>query len=512
MSESQQLSASPKHLGDYELIKLLSEGQLTRTYKAQKQSIGRTVLLNALKPAGYAEDEQREAFLADIRAKAAIDLPELATVYEASFEQDTIYYTREELMGETLEDLCMRGDRVLKPLEIAKMLQKISKVALTLKERNMATIPLSLSDIHLETYDEPRLSNQAVAGPLIEGAELQDRQLLGEALADLVILGEPAATRISALTNMMADPCQDPPLTWQHVHKLSTEVLSQLQDQGVIAEKAPAPPVAAKPQKKRKQEAPLAESDRGRTSMGIMIPLLCVALVGGGSYIAWKHFNQPEVAIPQRSVIVASDVFAPEDKKSLIFSVFEIDRHEVTLAEYEEFLQAINYLPATAKTAFDHPKQPSTKGDHTPLGWNEILSAAADAGSYNGRSISMDHPVTGVDWWDAYAYSRWKNRSLPTLAQFYAASSKARIGGLDWGPADAGGSESDIQGLTSNATEWLLPDDTASDRSPIYFSGSTLSADDQPDSNEDAALSERSYAGLERGFRTVGKPDPGSRD
>ncbi len=505
MNISQQQPALLECLGDYELTKLLSEGQLTQTYRAQQQSINRQVLLNVLKPAGYAEDEQREAFLADIRAKAATDLPELATVYDASFENDTIYYTREELKGETLEDLIMEGDRVLQPIAIAKILQKISTVALKLQDMQTATLPMGLSDVHLLSHDEPRLSNQAVAGPMIEGAELQDRQLLGEALGDLMILGLPAATRIAALTNMMADPYQDPPLTWKHVKKLSTEVIHQLEDQAATAE-IPAAAVSQKPRKKKKTEAPPSESDPGRTSIGLMIPALCVALVAGGAYAVWNYYNQPEVVVPERSIVISADVFSPEDERNSLTPVFDIDRYEVTLGEYAEFLQAIAYLPATAKTAFDHPKQPTEKSDHIPDNWSEILAAAAGSGSYNGRDVSMEHPVTGVDWWDAYAYSRWKKRTLPTIAQFYAASSKARIGGEDWGPANAGGSDQDVQGLTSNATEWLLPDDTATDKSPIYFSVSRLSTDSQSDSSEDPALSERSYTGPERGFRTVGAP------
>jgi len=86
---------------------------------------------------------------------------------------------------------------------------------------------------------------------------------------------------------------------------------------------------------------------------------------------------------------------------------FEIDRFPVTNAEYAEFL---DHLKANPETSTEY----SCKGrvmDHEPDGWSE-----------SNREKLGDHPVVGVDWYDAYSYARWKGKRLPSSEEWeYAA-------------------------------------------------------------------------------------------
>lgn len=76
----------------------------------------------------------------------------------------------------------------------------------------------------------------------------------------------------------------------------------------------------------------------------------------------------------------------------VVVQPFYIDQKEVTCAQYAQFLKA------TSRKA--------------PPGWLQKVCSSA----------SPDLPATGVDWFDANAYARWRNARLPTEEEWeYAA-------------------------------------------------------------------------------------------
>ena len=73
-------TSDDRHLGEYRLKELIRESDLTRTWLAEQVPVARQVLVDELRPE---QADQREAFLADIRAKAAVEHPLVGSVYEA---------------------------------------------------------------------------------------------------------------------------------------------------------------------------------------------------------------------------------------------------------------------------------------------------------------------------------------------------------------------------------------------------------------------------------------------
>ncbi|MEZ0229171.1 MAG: formylglycine-generating enzyme family protein, partial [Planctomycetota bacterium] len=91
-----------------------------------------------------------------------------------------------------------------------------------------------------------------------------------------------------------------------------------------------------------------------------------------------------------------------DDLPATTIEPFFIDLHEVTVGEYREFLSSM--------------KEPGLKKRRTPSHWTDV-----------GAPEPADHPVTNVTLDDALAYAAFRQKDIPTEAQWQLAAS----GGLD---------------------------------------------------------------------------------
>ena len=151
-------------------------------------------------------------------------------------------------------------------------------------------------------------------------------------------------------------------------------------------------------------------------------------------------------APPEGMVLVPAGAFtmgtddpqAPPDQRparKVHLKSFYIDKHEVTNAQFEEFILADGY---------------NTREYWTEAGWTFIqkerffyvyptketyrIQAPLGFGK-NNVSTAPDHPVIGVSWYEAAAYATWAGKRIPTEAEWEktARGSDARI--YPWGDA-----------------------------------------------------------------------------
>ncbi|MCA9597525.1 MAG: SUMF1/EgtB/PvdO family nonheme iron enzyme [Myxococcales bacterium] len=118
-------------------------------------------------------------------------------------------------------------------------------------------------------------------------------------------------------------------------------------------------------------------------------------------------------AIPDGFVVIPGGPFLAADRAGRLAEQelpgFAIGRFPVTIAEYVQFLDSIEDQAERAR------RTPSERGEPEVLrgleGWRLAEHVLEGAG---GRRVPPEHhldlPVTGIRWFDAVAYARWKSR------------------------------------------------------------------------------------------------------
>jgi hypothetical protein len=221
--------------------------------------------------------------------------------------------------------------------------------------------------------------------------------------------------------------------------------------------------------------------------------------------------------IPSRIRIPAGP-FPFQDNRQVDLPGFNIDSTEVTVWQYQEFLNAIG-----EDTEYDHPDQRVGKR-HTNPSWEAYAKAAFAGAEFKGVRLNPNFPAVCLDWFDAYAFAKWQNRRLPSETEWEKAGRGSDGRQYPWGdepktgaanlytgarrtggwsevgqyPGDS--SPYGVHDLAGNVSEWTASDDGSG--SPVVRGGNFMS--------EDGRLTRRvvglsPYTLDERiGFRTAG--------
>lgn len=114
--------------GRYRIVRKLGAGGMADVYLAHDEVLGRRVAVKVLL-SRFADDEQFvERFRREARAAAALNHPNIVSVYDRGTVDHTYYIVMEYLQGETLKDMIRRRGRLAPEEAIAFALQLLSAV------------------------------------------------------------------------------------------------------------------------------------------------------------------------------------------------------------------------------------------------------------------------------------------------------------------------------------------------------------------------------------------------
>ncbi len=452
-----------KSIGPYELRRKIGQGERSEVFEAMQTSMGRVVALKILLPEFQADDGAVQTFLAQASAKANVQHPSILSVYEAGHNEGIDYYTREFVDGSNLAYLHAQG-RTLDDPTALQCVKVAAEVLSFLNQQKIPHPPLKPEDVYLGRDHRPRLNNLAALPEERTPPTQHDIHALSRMVSDC-LPGAGASTlglRL-LLGRMLLDGAMGFP-SWgallQAVKTLEPKIVPEdafrLSAQDAAA-------IAAVKEAKRRQKRALAW-----TTVGMFALLWLVGIV-----VYLKFFRAPAAKDFGKMIAVpAGEFLYGPDKTKQSTGAYWIDEYEVTIGQYKQFLDALKAHPTDQYEAPNVPKGHRHENDK----WDNVYAAAKDGGTLNRASLDLNCPAVQVDWFDAYAYAKWKGHRLPTEQEWEKAARSTDGRRFPWGDdatqiqkvntsADYNDRDPGAKGMTDGYNRWSPVDAMTGDRS-----------------------------------------------
>ena len=453
-----------KHVGPYELRRKIGRGEHSEVYEAMQTSMGRVVALKILRPEFQADGEAVQTFLAQASAKANVQHPSILSVYEAGQSEGIYYYTREFVDGSNLAYLHAQG-RPLDDPTILQCLRVTAEVLSFLNHQKIPHPPLTAADVYLGRDGRVRLNNLAALPGEASAPASQDIRSLSTMVGSCLPAAGAATPGVRGLLGRMllegASGFQSWGALLQAVKALEPKVVPgdafKLSAQDAQA-------IAAVNEAKRRQKSALIWTTVG------MFALLW--LVGFVVYLRFFRVA-PATDFNKMVAVPAGEFLYGPDKAKASTGAFWIDEYEVTIGQYAQFVAALKAEPTDKYEAPNTPKGHRHENDL----WLNIYKAASTGGKYNGSEVSLNCPAVFVDWFDAYAYAKWKGHRLPTEQEWEKAARGTDGRRFPWGgdataikqvntASDHTESNHTVKGGTDGYNFWSPVDAMLGDKSP----------------------------------------------
>jgi len=400
---------SGRSFGPYSVLSPAGPHPLGRLYWAKHQQLERQVQL-LVPPTGSPTFSKR------IRSYARLNHPSVYSLYESIPSEDRIFVALEPVFHPTL--LQIQNQNIQLPLLPGARLA--STLASVLSEMESSSIPSRLLgpyDYTLSPKGTPRLRNPVAYPGLPESSHFENSNQLASLLEPLL----PPSPSTSSLLKILRNPgtsAFDLLIQTRNFERQLADVQEvHVRDEEIEAAK---------------------KMVQARILRRWTIALGSLAAVAFLTIASWTIYDRLFLDLP--GTLDHEEILVPAGRVSVTGSDVEVkdfylDRHEVTIGQYEKFLEALPKIenwktllpPTTVGTQ-------STIGDLEPPEWNDILNRARKGDKYNGQiRITRDTPVFFVNYASAYAYAKWKKRRLPTTNEWLRAASGNDRRPYPWG-------------------------------------------------------------------------------
>lgn len=520
-------------LGAYQLHRKTSEGRWGGVYAGLQTSINRPVSLEVLDATKAADPVSQGRFVADARAKAGVQHPSILAVYEAGEADGRFFYAYEYVDGQSIADLKAASQRLDEPAALKVLRVAADGLAYFGTHHTPHTAP-DASNIYLGADGEPRLGNIATQLADEQLASPQEIQALGRVMLSVLPAIQSLSPGLRELLKRMVQPGPQAMNSWGQVLQAIKAIEPKVVPTDAAKISAHDRAAVAAVELARQQQKRSLYMNMG--SLGSLV-LLVVLAVWFFLFRNKERIHEEQIHIPAGEFL-----FANGEKTNL--PDFWIDKYEVTYGQYAKFVQELENRPTSE---FDHPQQPRSKTAlmHRPPNWAIYYGRAEVGGKARSIPIDLACPVMEVDFWDAYAYAKWKSKvtgreyDLPTEQEWekaargtkgfaypwgdepdpkkansnadYNENPLAKSGQIDgygfWNPVDKEKGDKSpygVMGMAGNVREWTGTWDKVKKR-PVVKGGSFMSSDVRVDQRADLDPSAISDA---IGFRTVCRTPP----
>ena len=150
-----------RNISHYKILEKLGEGGMGVVYKAEDTRLKRPVALKFLVKQALADEEEKERFLREAQAAAALDHPNICTVYEIDDVDGETFISMAYVDGESLKHQILRG-----PMDLSQALGIAISVGRGLQEAHDNQVvhrDIKCANILLTNKGEPKITDFGVA-------------------------------------------------------------------------------------------------------------------------------------------------------------------------------------------------------------------------------------------------------------------------------------------------------------------------------------------------------------
>lgn len=397
-------------LGSYQVLDRLYIENEAETYRAVQVSVQRPVALVLLKPEYLKKPDVVAKFKERIRVKASLAFARIAPLYEAGEANGWLYYTREIPRGRTLEDIEESGER-LSERRVIEVLHGVTEAMEHATSRGYHHRTLAARDIYVDGEQQASITN------IFRQADATRRDAKADVKALLLLLREAAS---DGKARGVLDTLQNGRHDWSSLLDALDDIRDDMREHSIV-------------KKIEAETLPAAVTQDRPWWLWLAAILILVGVAVFGALTNGLVPSSPSKKAASTAVTwqhIPAGSFEYQKDEHLKLPDYWMRKTEVTIAQYAEFLTELKKGPANR---FDHPDQPKTKAGHTPPKWAAYFAAAQSGTSFNGEALSLDMPVTQVDWFDAYAFARSRGERLPTEQEWEKAARGEKGLRYPWG-------------------------------------------------------------------------------
>ncbi|OUU20061.1 MAG: hypothetical protein CBC13_11255 [Planctomycetia bacterium TMED53] len=154
-------------IGHFVIEEKMGEGGMGIVYRAHDPSLQRTVAIKRVHPRLKDHDDIREKFLAEARAIAAVNHPNIGQIHAIHDDGELPYLVMEFLPGPSFEEL-LQKQKCLETLEVLRVALAASRALEEARNQGIIHRDIKPSNLIIDSRDSIKLVDFGLAGPVGE--------------------------------------------------------------------------------------------------------------------------------------------------------------------------------------------------------------------------------------------------------------------------------------------------------------------------------------------------------